>query len=283
MKKEPLVTVDNVSFHYRPDSPPDEWAIKGVSLSLYRGETVAVIGPNGSGKSTLAKLINGLLKPLSGHIDVDGLNPASEEDVWAVRERVGIVFQNPDNQIVAPTVRDDVAFGLENLGVPRELMEKRVKEAIARVGLTGMEPIDPSRLSGGQKQRLAIAGIIAMRPELIILDEATAMLDPRGKREVAEVVRDLRAQGMTVLYVTHDLEEVWDADRVVVMAEGTVRMTGTPEAIFQHRDELTALALDLPFAALLKQALIRKGLPLNDRIENERHLVNELWTLWRQT
>lgn len=283
MKKEPLVTVDNVSFHYRPDRPPDEWAIKGVSLSLYRGETVAVIGPNGSGKSTLAKLINGLLKPLSGHIDVDGLNPASEEDVWAVRERVGIVFQNPDNQIVAPTVRDDVAFGLENLSVPRELMEKRVKEAIARVGLTGMESIDPSRLSGGQKQRLAIAGIIAMRPELIILDEATAMLDPRGKREVAEVVRDLRAQGITVLYVTHDLEEVWDADRVVVMAEGTVRMTGTPEAIFQQRDELTALALDLPFAALLKQALIRKGLPLNDRIENERHLVNELWTLWRQT
>lgn len=283
IKAKPLVSIKDVSFHYGSEKREADWALRHVNLEIYTGETVAVIGPNGSGKSTLAKQINGLLKPLSGEITVDGLNPADDTDVWSVRERVGIVFQNPDNQIVAPTVQDDVAFGLENLGLPRSVILERVKDAISRVGLAGMEDMAPNRLSGGQKQRLAIAGVLAMRPKLIIMDEATAMLDPDGRQEVTDVIRLVKGEGISVMVVTHALEETWEADRVVVMAGGTIQFIGPPEAVFRREDELITLGLDVPFSVTVQKELIKRGLPLTDDIMDDKGLVNTLWTLWQKT
>lgn len=278
-----FVRLKNVGFHYRPDAPRDEWALCGVNLELDEGESVALIGPNGSGKSTLTKLINGLLKPLEGEISVGGLNPADDEDVWAVRKQVGIVFQNPDNQIVAPTVRDDIAFGLENLGLPRERMIERVREAVALVGLEGLEDAAPHRLSGGQKQRLAIAGVLAMRPRLLIMDEATTMLDPGGRRDVAHIIRLVKEEGIGTLIVTHQLEDVWDVDRVIIMAGGKIQCSGPPGDVFARGEELLSLGLDVPFAVRMQRRLIERGLPLAEHVQDEKSLVNALWTLWRKT
>lgn len=282
-EKMPLLRVKDVSFHYRSEQPEVEWAVRRVNLTVHSGETVAIIGPNGSGKSTLAKLIIGLLKPLSGEIYVDDLNPADDREVWSVRQQVGIVFQNPDNQIVAPTVQDDVAFGLENLGLPREIILDRVHDALERVGLAGMGDVAPSRLSGGQKQRLAIAGVLAMRPKLIVMDEATSMLDPRGRKEVADVVQKVKEEGVAVITVTHAMDEAWQADRVVVMAGGTVQLTGSPQDVFCRREELTALGLDVPFSVKVQHELIQRGFPLTEEAMDDQSLVNTLWTLWQKT
>lgn len=282
-EKMPLLRVKDVSFHYRSEQPEVEWAVRRVNLTVHSGETVAIIGPNGSGKSTLAKLIIGLLKPLSGEIYVDDLNPADDREVWSVRQQAGIVFQNPDNQIVAPTVQDDVAFGLENLGLPREIILDRVHDALERVGLAGMGDVAPSRLSGGQKQRLAIAGVLAMRPKLIVMDEATSMLDPRGRKEVADVVLKVKEEGVAVITVTHAMDEAWQADRVVVMAGGTVQLTGSPQDVFRRREELTALGLDVPFSVKVQHELIQRGFPLTEEAMDDQSLVNTLWTLWQKT
>lgn len=282
-EKMPLLRVKDVSFHYRSEQPEVEWAVRRVNLTVHSGETVAIIGPNGSGKSTLAKLIIGLLKPLSGEIYVDDLNPADDREVWSVRQQAGIVFQNPDNQIVAPTVQDDVAFGLENLGLPREIILDRVHDALERVGLAGMGDVAPSRLSGGQKQRLAIAGVLAMRPKLIVMDEATSMLDPRGRKEVADVVQKVKEEGVAVITVTHAMDEAWQADRVVVMAGGTVQLTGSPQDVFRRREELTALGLDVPFSVKVQHELIQRGFPLTEEAMDDQSLVNTLWTLWQKT
>lgn len=282
-EKMPLLRVKDVSFHYRSEQPEVEWAVRRVNLTVQSGETVAIIGPNGSGKSTLAKLIIGLLKPLSGEISVDDLNPADDREVWSVRQQVGIVFQNPDNQIVAPTVQDDVAFGLENLGLPREIILDRVHDALERVGLAGMENVAPSRLSGGQKQRLAIAGVLAMRPKMIVMDEATSMLDPRGRKEVADVVQKVKEEGVAVITVTHAMDEAWQADRVVVMAGGTVQLTGSPQDVFRRREELTALGLDVPFSVKVQHELIQREFPLTEKAMDDQSLVNTLWTLWQKT
>lgn len=280
---KPLVRVKDVSFRYHSEGSDEMWALRDVNLDIREGEMVAIIGPNGSGKSTLAKLINGLLQPLTGEVAVDGLNPADEVEVWLVRQRVGIVFQNPDNQIVAPTVQDDVAFGLENLGIPRERMMERVQEAVKWVGLEGMEDMAPNRLSGGQKQRLAIAGVLAMRPKLIIMDEATTMLDPQGRQEIAKVIQLLKRESITVIIVTHVLEEVWAADRVIVMGKGQVQFSGTPESVFQRSEDLLSLGLDVPFSVTMQQALMKRGLPLPDEALNKKKLVNALWKLWEKT
>lgn len=282
-EKMPLLRVKDVSFHYRSEQPEVEWAVRRVNLTVHSGETVAIIGPNGSGKSTLAKLIIGLLKPLSGEIYVDDLNPADDREVWSVRQQAGIVFQNPDNQIVAPTVQDDVAFGLENLGLPREIILDRVHDALERVGLAGMGDVAPSRLSGGQKQRLAIAGVLAMRPKLIVMDEATSMLDPRGRKEVADVVQKVKEEEVAVITVTHAMDEAWQADRVVVMAGGTVQLTGSPQDVFRRREELTALGLDVPFSVKVQHELIQRGFPLTEEAMDDQSLVNTLWTLWQKT
>lgn len=282
-EKMPLLRVKDVSFHYRSEQPEVEWAVRRVNLTVHSGETVAIIGPNGSGKSTLAKLIIGLLKPLSGEIYVDDLNPADDREVWSVRQQAGIVFQNPDNQIVAPTVQDDVAFGLENLGLPREIILDRVHDALERVGLAGMGDVAPSRLSGGQKQRLAIAGVLAMRPKLIVMDEATSMLDPRGRKEVADVVQKVKEEEVAVITVTHAMDEAWQADRVVVMAGGTVQLTGSPQDVFRRREELTALGLDVPFSVKVQHELIQREFPLTEEAMDDQSLVNTLWTLWQKT
>lgn len=257
--EEALVVLDHVSFQYEGQ---EGYALKDVSFEIRKGEWVAIVGHNGSGKSTLAKLLNGLQFPKEGKIRVCGIE-STEESVWEVRKRIGMVFQNPDNQFVGTTVQDDVAFGLENNGIPREVMVQRVKEALEKVNMDQFLDQEPHHLSGGQKQRVAIAGILALRPEIIILDEATSMLDPRGREEVLQTIRDLKdAEGLTVISITHDLEEAAKADRILVMNKGQLYREGTPEQIFQMDEELIELGLDIPFPVKMSKALRERGLSI---------------------
>ncbi|MBY6054167.1 energy-coupling factor ABC transporter ATP-binding protein [Cytobacillus firmus] len=272
---EPLVELKNVSFKYDAEAA---YALDNVSFNIYKGEWLAIVGHNGSGKSTLAKLLNGLHFPLEGSITVGGTS-LSEETVWEVRKKIGMVFQNPDNQFVGTTVRDDVAFGLENHGIERNDMVQRVTESLEKVKMTSFLNQEPHHLSGGQKQRVAIAGVIALRPDIIILDESTSMLDPRGREEVLETVRELkRDYQMTVISITHDLEEAAKADRIIVMNKGKLYREGTPEEIFQMDEELVKLGLDIPFPVKLSKVLREKGLPLSRHYLSEEELVEELWT-----
>lgn len=272
---EPLVELKNVSFKYEAEAA---YALDNVSFNIYKGEWLAIVGHNGSGKSTLAKLLNGLHFPLEGSITVGGIS-LNEETVWEARKRIGMVFQNPDNQFVGTTVRDDVAFGLENHGIERSDMVHRVTESLEKVKMTSFLNQEPHHLSGGQKQRVAIAGVIALRPDIIILDESTSMLDPRGREEVLETVRELkRDYQMTVISITHDLEEAAKADRIIVMNKARLYREGTPEEIFQMDEELVKLGLDIPFPVKLSKVLREKGLPLSRHYLSEEELVEELWT-----
>lgn len=278
MNQEKVITVQNVKFRYSADG---EWALNDVSFPVYKGEWLAIVGHNGSGKSTLAKILNGLLMHETGSVFVEGIE-LTKDTIWDIRKRVGMVFQNPDNQFVGTTVRDDVAFGLENNGVPREEMIKRISESIQRVRMSDFLNHEPHRLSGGQKQRVAIAGVLALKPAVMILDEATSMLDPLGRKEVIETVRDLQQETgqMSVISITHDLEEVTQADRVIVMNRGQLFAEGTPEEIFELGNTLVELGLDLPFTVKLSQLLKQKGIPLSKSHLKQRDLVNELWTLY---
>lgn len=277
-----VASMHHVEFSYdieEEDSshiPPK--ALQDVSFTLYEGEWLAVVGHNGSGKSTLAKLLIGLMFPSSGEVNLF-LEQLSEDNLWETRSRMGIVFQNPDNQFVGSTVQDDVAFALENNGVPHGMMVKRVQEALEQVKMTEYVNHEPHHLSGGQKQRVAIAGALALQPELLILDEATSMLDPHGREEVIEIVKKLRSEiGLTVLSITHDLEEVLLADRILVMNEGQILMIGTPDEIFQQGTELEKVGLDLPFALRVSELLRTAGVELQGNHMTEEELVNELWT-----
>ncbi|UII56103.1 energy-coupling factor ABC transporter ATP-binding protein [Cytobacillus spongiae] len=273
--KEKLVSIKDVSFQYDQDGP---FALKNVSFDIYNGEWLALVGHNGSGKSTLAKLLNGLQFPTGGEILVDGVK-LSEDSIWDIRRKIGMVFQNPDNQFVGTTVKDDVAFGLENNGIPREDMVKRVYESLELVNMGSFLEQEPHHLSGGQKQRVAIAGVIALRPDLIILDEATSMLDPRGREEVLNIVRKLKDDHkLTVVSITHDLEEAAKADRMIVMNKGVVYREGTPEDIFQLDEELVQLGLDIPFPVKISKNLKQKGIALSKHFLTEEELVTELWT-----
>ncbi|MFB6469196.1 energy-coupling factor ABC transporter ATP-binding protein [Cytobacillus sp. Hz8] len=270
-----LVTLDHVSFTYEGQA---DYALHQVSFKIYENEWLAIVGHNGSGKSTLAKLMNGLQFPQEGSINVCGMT-LSEESVWEIRKRIGMVFQNPDNQFVGTTVQDDVAFGLENNGIEREIMVERVKSSLESVKMDGFLNQEPHHLSGGQKQRVAIAGVIALRPDIIILDEATSMLDPRGREEVLNTVRELkRDHQMTVISITHDLEEAARADRMIVMNKGQLYREGTPTEIFQMDEELVRLGLDIPFPIKMSKMLREKGLPIAKHFLSEEELVNELWT-----
>lgn len=272
---EPLIELKNVSFKYDAEAA---YALDNISFKIFKGEWLAIVGHNGSGKSTLAKLLNGLHFPLEGSITVSGIS-LSEETVWETRKKIGMVFQNPDNQFVGTTVRDDVAFGLENHGIERNDMVQRVTESLEKVKMSSFLNQEPHHLSGGQKQRVAIAGVIALRPDIIILDESTSMLDPRGREEVLETVRELkRDYHMTVISITHDLEEAAKADRIVVMNKGQLYREGTPEEIFQMDEELVKLGLDIPFPVKLSKILREKGLPLSRHYLSEEELVEELWT-----
>ena len=278
MNKEEIIAVQNIKIRYSNDG---EWALNDVSFPVYKGEWLAIVGHNGSGKSTLAKILNGLLMHESGSVIAEGIE-LNNDSIWDIRKRVGMVFQNPDNQFVGTTVKDDVAFGLENNGIPREDMIGRIEDSIERVRMTDFLNHEPHRLSGGQKQRVAIAGVLALRPAVMILDEATSMLDPLGRKEVIETVRNLQQQlgQMSVISITHDLEEVTQADRVIVMNRGQKYAEGTPEEIFELGDELVSLGLDLPFTVKLSQLLKEKGVKLSKSHLKQRDLVNELWTLY---
>ncbi len=277
MEQKPNVLplrMEDVSYQYEPDARP---AVSHVTLEVERGSFVAVLGHNGSGKSTLAKLMNALFLPTEGRVLVCGMDTLTEEKVWNIRRHAGMVFQNPDNQIVANVVREDVAFGLENLGVPQDEMVRRVEAALSAVRMSEFAETAPHMLSGGQKQRVAIAGALAMEPELIIMDEATAMLDPSGRAEVLATVRKLnREKGMTVVWITHFMEEAAQADRLVVMNDGSVAMEGTPRQVFSRVEEIKALGLDVPPMAELAQALRDRGLPLPEGILTVSDMVKEL-------
>ncbi|EEG77773.1 energy-coupling factor transporter ATPase [Dethiobacter alkaliphilus] len=272
-----IIRTTNLGYCYENDENGDAWALRGVDLSIQEGEFVMILGPNGSGKSTLAKHFNALLLPSEGEVQVMGQSTANAADHWQIRQRAGMVFQNPDNQIVATTVEEDVAFGPENLGIPSAEIRGRVDEALQAVGMTAFSRHAPHLLSGGQKQRVAIAGVIAMRPRCLILDEPTAMLDPRGRREVLETVQRLnKEEGITVIYITHFMEEAVAADRVVIMEQGSIVLDAKPREIFQQTDKLRAIGLDVPPVAELVQDLQQAGIDIPSDVMTVDELVERL-------
>ncbi len=272
----PIIEMKNVSFSY--DKKID--VIKDVSLSINDGENVAIIGQNGSGKSTLAKLFNALIFADKGEIKVDGFDAKDKKSVFEIRKRVGVVFQNPDNQLVASIVEDDIAFGPENLGIPRKEIGERIDFALSAVGMEKYRHSSPARLSGGQKQRIAIAGVLALKPKVLVLDESTAMLDPQGRKEVLRVASELnKNQKTTVINITHYMDEVISADKVIVMNDGKVVLAGTPTEIFSKRDTLKKCGLEIPLALEIADRLIEKGVCLPQNILTEEKLSEELCAL----
>ena len=271
-----IIEVKNLSFRYKEDQ--DRYDVNNVSFHVKRGEWLSIVGHNGSGKSTTIRLIDGLLEAESGEIWIDG-QLLSSENVWDLRRQIGMVFQNPDNQFVGATVEDDVAFGLENQGLPREEMKKRVADSLELVGMLDFKKREPARLSGGQKQRVAIAGVVALRPAILILDEATSMLDPEGRRELIQTVQEIRKDHqMTVVSITHDLEEVAMSDCVLVMKKGQVESTSSPRELFS-RDDLDQIGLDEPFTNQLRESLREAGYQLPDGYLTEGELEDKLWEL----
>ena len=252
-------------------------AVDDVDLDVQAGDFIAILGHNGSGKSTLAKHINAILVPTEGTLFVDGKDTRDESKLWEIRQTAGMVFQNPDNQIIGTIVDEDVGFGPENMGVPREAIWQRVEESLKAVGMWEYRSHSPNKLSGGQKQRVAIAGVVAMRPKCIVLDEPTAMLDPNGRREVIRTVRELnRREHVTVILITHYMEEVIQADKVFVMEQGKIVMRGTPREVFSHVEELKSYRLDVPQVTLAAHELQKSGIPLPDGILTIDELVEEL-------
>lgn len=271
-----LIEVKNVGFSYDNKSK----AVNDMSFSVEKGEYVAIIGHNGSGKSTLAKLLNGLLVPTEGDISVNGFSVLDKKSLYEIRKRVGFVFQNPDNQTVASIVEDDIAFGPENLGIKREEIAERIEFALKSVGMQNFRKATPSRLSGGQKQRVAIAGVLALRPEVIVLDEATAMLDPEGRKEVLSVIKKLNEEdSVTVIAITHYMEEVINADKVFVVNNGEIVMSGTPERIFSQGEKLKNYGLEVPLACYIAQKLKERGLNIPENLLTESELGEALCKL----
>ena len=271
-----IIDVKNLSFRYKENQ--EYYNVKDITFHVKRGEWLSIVGHNGSGKSTTVRLIDGLLEAESGEIVIDGQR-LTEENIWNIRRQIGMVFQNPDNQFVGATVEDDVAFGLENQGLSRQEMKKRVEEALDLVGMLDFKKREPARLSGGQKQRVAIAGVVALRPAILILDEATSMLDPEGRRELIETVKGIRKDyDMTVISITHDLEEVAMSDRVLVMKKGEIESTSSPRELFS-RNDLDQIGLDDPFSNQLKHSLSQNGYDLPENYLTESELEDKLWEL----
>lgn len=273
-----ILSFNNVSFSYTPEVEDARKAVQNVSFSVNEGEWISIVGHNGSGKSTMVKIISGLLFPQEGEVRVMK-NVLSEENLWETRTQIGMVFQNPDNQFVGATVQDDVAFALENNGIPHEEMVKRVHNSLKQVKMDTFLNHEPHHLSGGQKQRVAIAGALAMRPKILILDEATAMLDPQGRAEVLNTVQELRKEtGLTVLSITHDVEEALLADRILFMNDGKKYAEGSPQEVFSLGDKLVEFGLELPFAMRMTNLLKANGVQLVGEHMTEEELVNDLWT-----
>ena len=270
-----IIKVENLKHIYKT-ATGEKVALDDVNLKISAGEFVAIVGTNGSGKSTLAKHFNALLQPSSGKVFVEGLDASEEKNLWNIRSEVGMVFQNPDNEIVAAIVEDDVAFGLENLGIESSEIRRRVDLALNSVGMIDFKNFSPSKLSGGQKQRIAIAGVIAMQTKIIVLDEPTAMLDPQGRREVLNTVKKLHAQGMTIIYITHFMEEAAEAEKIVVMGSGKILKIGAPREIFSDVAEIKRLGLDVPATVEFAERLRKKNYRLPKNILTVEELTTEL-------
>ncbi|WP_411954458.1 energy-coupling factor transporter ATPase [Alkalibacillus sp. S2W] len=275
-----LIELEQVSFRYQNEA---SHVLENINLTIEPGEWVAIVGRNGSGKSTLAKLLNGLCLATSGVVQVNH-TVLTDESKHQVRTQIGMVFQNPENQFVGTTVADDVAFGLENLAVPRETIIKRIDQSLEQVGMTAYKDHEPSRLSGGQKQRVALASVLAMQPEVIVLDEATSMLDPIGKEQVLSLIQELQEQlGVTVIMVTHDLNEAALADRVITLDEGTVWFDGKPRELLEKGDQLHEVGLEPPFVTKVYQQLTRQSIDITQEPLHYEELVDELWRLYLKT
>ncbi|QQY80890.1 energy-coupling factor transporter ATPase [Keratinibaculum paraultunense] len=276
-----MIKIENVTYEYNSYNSLGEEdkliAIKDINISIKKGEHLVILGHNGSGKSTLAKLMNGLLLPTKGDVYVNGMNTKDEDKIWYIRETAGMVFQNPDNQLVATIVEEDVAFGPENLGIPPEEIRKRVDEALELVEMTEYKKHAPHLLSGGQKQRVAIAGILAMRPECIILDEPTAMLDPNGRKEIINTIKKLnKEEHKTIVHITHYMDEAVEADRILVIKKGQIVMEGNPREIFSQVERMKALGLDVPQVTELAYELKKEGINIDTSILTVEELVNAL-------
>ena len=275
---ETMLTAQDIHFRYDPEQPG--FAVDGVSLEVKKGEFVAVLGANGCGKSTLAKHFNAILLPETGTVLVEKMDTKNEENLLAIRQKVGMVFQNPDNQIVATVVEEDVAFALENLGVDPKEIRTRIDDAMQMAGIYKHRHKGPHKLSGGQKQRVAIAGVIAMRPDCLVLDESTAMLDPRGRESVMKTIRRLNHEyGITVIAITHYMEEAAQADRVLVMNKGYIVMEGTPREVFSQTEKVRSLRLDVPQAAVLRDELCKAGLPMPEGIIDVEECAQAIYNL----
>ena len=280
-----IVEIRDMTYRYTKDPVQDSGqevqeelitAIEGLSLDVEQGSFTAVIGRNGSGKSTLAKNINGLFVPTEGVIYVDGWDTRDDEHIWDIRQTAGMVFQNPDNQLVSSIVEDDVAFGPENLGIDPAEIQVRVDEALKEVNMDDCRDFSPHQLSGGQKQRIAIAGVIAMRPKCIVFDEPTAMLDPKGRKDVLRIIHELHREGITIILITHFMEEAASADRIVILDQGKIRLDGTPAEVFCQNEELIELGLEIPMAASLAENLRRRGIPVPKEVITQEELVDFL-------
>ena len=277
MENENIIIIDQLSFSYqREEEEKKKKAVDQVSLTFRKGSFTAILGKNGSGKSTLAKQLNGLLLPTEGVVYVGGFDTREEEHVWDVRQTAGMVFQNPDNQLVSAIVEDDVAFGPENLGTDPEEIRRRVDKSLEAVNMGKFRKKPPHLLSGGQKQRIAIAGVVAMKPQCIIFDEPTAMLDPKGRQEIMSIIRELHEEGITVILITHFMEEAAEAERVIVMNEGRVLLDGSPAQVFSQRQLLQSVNLDIPLAVELAGKLREKGIPVPENIISTEEMVEYL-------
>ncbi|MDE6614456.1 MAG: energy-coupling factor transporter ATPase [Clostridia bacterium] len=274
------VTLDHVTYSYNVNDAYRVDAIKDLSLHIEEGSFVALVGHNGSGKSTLAKMLNGLLLPTSGEVKIFGNSTLDVDKIYDIRKSVGMVFQNPDNQMIASIVEDDIAFGPENLGIERKEIERRVEWALAKVGMSEYRKRTPFKMSGGQKQRLAIAGVLAILPEILVLDESTAMLDPKGRSEVLKVAHELNKQeGMTVIHITHFMEEALNADRLIVLDDGKIAFDDKPEEVFKHYEELKAIKLAVPWETQLAISLKKVGIDVGDGIVRDEELLDSLCQL----
>ena len=278
-QKDPLIRIKDVTYEYVKEDEQEQTrirALESVSLDVEKGSFVSITGKNGSGKSTLAKNINGLLVPTMGCVEVKGLDTREDENIWDIRHTVGMVFQNPDNQIVSSIVEDDVAFGPENMGVPTEEIRRRVDDALMAVGMYEHRAKAPHLLSGGQKQRIAIAGVVAMKPECIVFDEPTALLDPRGRRDVMQIIHSLHKEGITILLITHFMEEAIQADRMIVMDEGRIAIDKPPHEIFDEQEKLEALDLAMPVSIELASGLRKAGIDIPKDVIGTEELVDSI-------
>lgn len=274
---EVLFDIRHVSHTFETEEGKTFDALKDVTAQIKKGEFTAIIGTNGSGKSTLARHLNALLLPTEGELIVEGMRTSDASRVWDIRQKVGMVFQNPDNQLVAAVVEEDVAFGPENLGVPPEEIRERVDLALEKVGMTSYRKQAPSMLSGGQKQRVAIAGVLAMKPDCIVLDEPTAMLDPKGRKEVMDTIHELnKTEGITIVLITHFMEEAVTADHILVIDKGVLKMEGTPREIFSQADKVTEIGLDVPVPADLARRLRKKGMVVSEKCMTDEELGEAL-------